>query len=642
MPIIPAIGRKSFKMRGVVFSVYAVLIVGSVTTVYPFLMMISSASTSRIDFELYGVPPRYVYNEKMLMARYLDEKYKREIFDAMKFRYMLKEPYEDYISGQKIIRKYGRTLEMIKVLEAFDLSEPKLRRRLDDWYEFKATLALKYKDTYFHAGIFPIGESEVAFQDWLRAKYPDAKAMAKAVAEQRDSYIEIFLPYDAYERHSWYPAKDPKSQLWQECRATLPEHIMCVMTAKSLYQKALLDKYDKIEALNAAWGTSYGYFWQAQFPFTRPDDASGADWEEFVRKKIPMRYVKLDIERCRPSYAAFLKDRYGTVEKYNGLMEDNAASLEDATLAEYMPEESLKLSNWTDYYENAAPIDGIIVDSADVYYAKFLADKYKDVDGVNDAYGTAFASLWQVDPPWREQDYDDLTARKSHIIWNYLTRNYVYVFKRVFLMGRPLINTFILVVLTVLIQVTINPLAAYALSRYKLRYSAKVLIFMLATMAFPAEVAMIPNFLMIRDLGLLNTFAALILPGLASGYYVFLLKGFFDSLPQELYESASIDGASEFRMFWTITLPLSLPVLSVIALFAFGGAYGSFLWAFTTCQDKKMWTLMVFLQQFSGEASASCPYLVMAALVLAAIPTMIVFLSAQKVLMKGIVVPTMK
>ena len=96
---------------------------------------------------------------------------------------------------------------------------------------------------------------------------------------------------------------------------------------------------------------------------------------------------------------------------------------------------------------------------------------------------------------------------------------------------------------------TVNPLAAYALSRYRLSYTPKVLIFMLATMAFPAEVAMIPNFLLIKQLGLLNTFAALILPGLASGYFIFLLKGFFDSLPAELYEAASIDGASELRMF---------------------------------------------------------------------------------------------
>ena len=94
-------------------------------------------------------------------------------------------------------------------------------------------------------------------------------------------------------------------------------------------------------------------------------------------------------------------------------------------------------------------------------------------------------------------------------------------------------------------------------------------------------------------------------------------------------------------MFWMITMPLSTPVLAVIALFAFGTAYGSFLWALTTCQDPKMWTLMVFLHQFQ-QTYVGAPYLVMASLVIAAIPTVVVFLSAQKVLMRGIVVPTMK
>jgi multiple sugar transport system permease protein len=120
-----------------------------------------------------------------------------------------------------------------------------------------------------------------------------------------------------------------------------------------------------------------------------------------------------------------------------------------------------------------------------------------------------------------------------------------------------------------------------------------------------------------------------------------MLKGFFDSLPQELYEAASMNGASEPRMFWTITVPLSMPVLAVIALFAFGTAYGSFLWALTVCQDPRMWTLMVFLQQFQVAATGA-PYLVMASLVIAAIPTTVVFLSAQKVLMRGIVVPVEK
>ena len=120
---------------------------------------------------------------------------------------------------------------------------------------------------------------------------------------------------------------------------------------------------------------------------------------------------------------------------------------------------------------------------------------------------------------------------------------------------------------------------------------------------------------MLRDLHLLNTFAALILPGVANGFSIFLLKGFFDSLPKELYEAASIDGAGEIRMFIRISLPLCKPILAVIALQAFIAAYGSFMWAFLVCQDPKMWTLMVWLYQYQITATG---HEVMAALLLAA------------------------
>jgi multiple sugar transport system permease protein len=354
-----------------------------------------------------------------------------------------------------------------------------------------------------------------------------------------------------------------------------------------------------------------------------------------------MRDVLLDAVRCRRSYLEYIRTKYATVALYNAKTGDNAESLETARLSARSPQTTLALVNWQEYYENFAPVEAIILDTADVRFSRFLRGRYSNISALNENYGADFESFDEVEPPWVAEDYADFSERRGSLRRGYFSRNYVYVIKSVFLQGRPLLNTFILVTLTVLAQITINPMAAYALSRYRLTYSSKVLIFLLATMAFPAQVTMIPNFLMIRDLGLLNTFGALVLPGLANGYYIFLLKGFFDSLPQELYEAAAIDGASEVRMFWMITLPLSKPVLAVIALFAFGTAYGSFLWAFTTCQDPKMWTLMVFLHQFQ-KARAGAPYLVMASLVIAAIPTVIVFLSAQKVLMKGIVVPTMK
>jgi multiple sugar transport system permease protein len=144
---------------------------------------------------------------------------------------------------------------------------------------------------------------------------------------------------------------------------------------------------------------------------------------------------------------------------------------------------------------------------------------------------------------------------------------------------------------------------------------------------------------MADSISLMNTFWALVLPGLANGYGIFLLKGFFDSLPPELYEAGLIDGAGELRMFWRITLPMSKPILAVIALGAFSGAYGAFMHAFLICQDPRMWTLMVFLYEF--QQMHTLP-LVMASLVVAAIPTLLVFVFCQNVILRGIVIPTFK
>ncbi|MDP2990572.1 MAG: carbohydrate ABC transporter permease, partial [Kiritimatiellota bacterium] len=156
---------------------------------------------------------------------------------------------------------------------------------------------------------------------------------------------------------------------------------------------------------------------------------------------------------------------------------------------------------------------------------------------------------------------------------------------------------------------------------------------------FPAEVAMIPGFLLLRNLGLLNTFAALVLPGLCSGIGILWLKGYFDSLSSELFEAALIDGASEFQIFRRIVLPLAKPVLAVVALGSFTVAYTGFMWAFVTCQDPKMWTLMVWLYQFQTSAGVPAQ---MASFVVASIPTLLVFVFCQNIIMRGIVVPTLK
>jgi multiple sugar transport system permease protein len=241
----------------------------------------------------------------------------------------------------------------------------------------------------------------------------------------------------------------------------------------------------------------------------------------------------------------------------------------------------------------------------------------------------------------------------------------------------------------------VNPLAAYALSRYKPPSQYKILLICMATMAFPAAVTMIPAFLLLKrfplwsilggaagfavaiwllskffkNLGenvrlvlslgvgivvgwwlvpavtdrpyisLLNTFAALVLPGMVNGYLIFLLKGFFDSLPRELYEAADLDGASEWTKFWSFTMNLSKPILAVVALGAFTGAYSQFMMALIIIPDRNMWTLMVWIFQLQSQAHQAVIY---ASLVIGAIPTFLIFVFCQGIIMRGIVVPTEK
>jgi multiple sugar transport system permease protein len=138
---------------------------------------------------------------------------------------------------------------------------------------------------------------------------------------------------------------------------------------------------------------------------------------------------------------------------------------------------------------------------------------------------------------------------------------------------------------------------------------------------------------------LLNTFWALVLPGMANGFSIFLLKGFFDSLPRELYEAADLDGANEWTKFWTLTMNLSKPILAVLALGAFTAAYSEFMMALVIIPDPKMWTIMVWLFELQTWAH---PTVIYASLVVAAIPTLLIFLFCQNIIIRGIVVPTEK
>lgn len=381
--------------------------------------------------------------------------------------------------------------------------------------------------------------------------------------------------------------------------------------------------------------------------------------------------------RLSQRYQAWLRSKYTSIDQLNrAYIEENTAFQTVQPPAELLdrpnwkPPATLKYREWLEF-KASLPAEFRLPVRGQRMWQEFLRAKFENqFDRVPAAYVGSATSFEQLPlplaadlsslgsefmksvPPRFKDNFVELryggplpieayerklvTERASELRSEFAGRNYRYVFDYIALNGRALWNTAIFCTLAILTQLTVNPLAAYALSRYPIKASGKILLFLLATMAFPAEVAMIPSFLLLKDLGLLNTFAALVLPTAASGYMIYLLKGFFDSLPPELFESGQLDGARESTMMMRIALPLSKPVLGYLALMAFMGAYGAFLYAFLVAQDQRVWTLMVFIYQLQSTAPKA---VIMAALTLAAIPTLFVFLVAQRAILRGIILP---
>lgn len=196
-------------------------------------------------------------------------------------------------------------------------------------------------------------------------------------------------------------------------------------------------------------------------------------------------------------------------------------------------------------------------------------------------------------------------------------------------------NSAFVAVTVTLGQVLTSSMAAYAFARLKFPGRDKLFFGYLATMMIPGSVTMIPAFVLVKSLGLIDTYAALILPGLFSAYGTFMLRQFFMSLPKDLEEAAKLDGCSLWRVFWHVILPLSKPALATLTTFTFMSAWGSFLWPLIVTNSEEMKTLPIGLLSFQGMYSTDWP-LLMAGSLIVLIPVIIVFLANQRYFVEGI------
>ena len=399
-----------------------------------------------------------------------------------------------------------------------------------------------------------------------------------------------------------------------------------------------------IDHYNRLAGTHYETWNETPFPL--PASASPALqqlWNSYAAT-YPVRLTTLVLTpELSAQFQTYLLNRFKTIGALNQLLGTSLTQWTDFALTAAPPSGEVSAAQrnvWADFVKTV-PLASKQFHSSESAFQLFVLARYGNLDALNQAWGTHYAMIEEVFPPFASAYEITFQQNRAALVLNSLTGNYAVVFGQLFQHANAVPVTLLLIVLSILSSLTINPLAGYALSRFNMRGQDKIILFLLATSAFPAMISAIPGFLLMRDLGMLNTFFALILPGAASGMHIFILKGFFDSLPPELFEAATIDGAKEWQIFLHVTMPMVKPILAVNALAAFIAAYEGWQWALLVCQNPKMWTLAVWMYQVSQQWVLS-PWLSSAGYVVISIPTLIVFLSCQRIILRGIIIPQMK
>ena len=208
--------------------------------------------------------------------------------------------------------------------------------------------------------------------------------------------------------------------------------------------------------------------------------------------------------------------------------------------------------------------------------------------------------------------------------------NYVKVFGEIPL-SKYFMNSLVVALITTIGQVITASMAGYAFARLKFKYRDLLFLIILTTMLVPPQVNIIPLFFLMREMHLIDTYQALILPGMFGGFGVFLMRQYFLGLPKDLEESAKIDGCNLFQTFFKIALPLALPAVATLAIFTFVTSWNSFMWPLIVTNSEGMRTLPVELAVFKGSFREVTLWgELLACSVVCTIPVIVIFFAGKK------------
>ena len=241
--------------------------------------------------------------------------------------------------------------------------------------------------------------------------------------------------------------------------------------------------------------------------------------------------------------------------------------------------------------------------------------------------------LWMVSASFM-QTGEASTSPPPLLPRHFTTAHYADLFGRLAL-GRYALNSAIVAVLTTTCALAINSSAGYAFAKLRFRGRDRTFRVLAAGLAIPVQVAMLPLFLMIKALGLVNNYGGVIIPGLASIFGIFLVRQYALAIPDDLLDAARIDGAGEFRVFRSIVLPTIRPVLATLALWTFLATWNDFMWPLIVLSDDRRYTLPVALAGLMGEHAQDVE-LMMAGAVITVLPVLILFLMLQRYYVEGV------
>jgi multiple sugar transport system permease protein len=218
--------------------------------------------------------------------------------------------------------------------------------------------------------------------------------------------------------------------------------------------------------------------------------------------------------------------------------------------------------------------------------------------------------------------------------------HYTDLFTRLSL-GRYLLNSAMIAVTVTVASLAINSLAGYAFAKLRFRGRDGLYRVLSAALVLPVQVSMLPFFLLLKNMGLINTYWGVIIPGLSSIFGIFLVRQYALSIPDEMLDAARVDGASELRIFWSIVVPGIVPILATLSIWTFLATWNDFMWPLIVLSDESHYTLPVALANLSGEHVQDTE-LMMAGSVITVIPVLLVFLFLQRYYIQGVMAGSVK